>query len=112
MQDEHKAAVALRTAAVDFGARHPVLDDHDRAGQRRNRRLLGAAVRYAMAKRPHFKSGGYSREFTPAPQGHKRYLLDRIPVQFWKEVQAKAKREKTSIRALVLTLLERWLREP
>lgn len=62
-----------------------------------------------MAKRDHFKSGGYSREFTPAPQGHRRYLLDRIPVQFWLEVQAKAKREGISLRALILSLLKDWL---
>jgi len=62
-------------------------------------------------KREHFKSGGYSKDFTPAPQGHRRYLLDRIPVSFWLEVQAKAKREKTSLRALILKLLTEWLRE-
>lgn len=64
----------------------------------------------SMAKRQHFKSGGYSRDFTPAPQGHRRYLLDRIPVEFWKAVQAKAKREKVSLRALILSLLDRWLK--
>jgi hypothetical protein len=63
----------------------------------------------AKAKRDYFKSGGYSTEFTPAPQGHKRYLLDRIPVPFWREVQAEAKREKVSIRALILKLLTDWL---
>lgn len=60
----------------------------------------------------HFKSGGYSRDFTPAKQGHKRYLLDAIPVPFWKEVQEKAKREKISIRALILGLLSDWLKRP
>lgn len=62
-----------------------------------------------MAKRDHFKSGGYSRDFTPAKQGHRRYLLDRIPVPFWLAVQAKAKGEKTSIRAVILRLLTDWL---
>lgn len=62
-----------------------------------------------MTKRDYFKSGGYSKEFTPAPQGFRRYLLDRIPVPFWLEVQAKAKREKVSLRALILSLLEQWL---
>lgn len=71
----------------------------------------GPAYTPRMAKRQQFKSGGYSREFTPAKQGHKRYLLDLIPVPFWKEVQAKAKREKVSIRALILRLLDKWLRE-
>lgn len=56
-----------------------------------------------------FKSGGYSNEFTPAPQGHKRYLLDRIPVPLWQQVQEKAKREKVSIRALILARLTEWL---
>lgn len=63
-----------------------------------------------MAKRGYFKTGGYSRDFTPAPQGHKRYLLDRIPVQFWKDVQAKARREKVSVRSLILSLLDDWLK--
>lgn len=42
-------AVALREAALDWGQYlhdYP-LDDNDRAGQRRNRRLLSAALRYA-----------------------------------------------------------------
>lgn len=60
-------------------------------------------------KRKHFKSGGYSKDFTPAPQGHKRYLLDRIPVPFWRDVQTKAKAEKVSLRALILRLLSEWL---
>lgn len=63
-----------------------------------------------MAKREHFKSGGYSRDFTPAHQGHRRYLLDRIPVSLWLEVQAKAKREKVSLRGLILSLLDKWLK--
>ena len=52
---------------------------------------------------------GYSREFTPAPQGHKRYLLDKIPVPLWCQVQAKAKLEGVSIRALILRLLKEWV---
>lgn len=63
-----------------------------------------------MAKREHFKSGGYSRDFTPNPQGHRRYLLDRIPVQLWRQVQAKAKQDKVSLRALILSLLDEWVR--
>lgn len=61
-------------------------------------------------KRGYFKSGGYSRDFTPSPQGHRRYLLDKIPVQFWLSVQTKAKAEKVSIRALILRLLTEWLK--
>lgn len=73
---------------------------------------VSAATIPGMAddKRKYFKSGGYSRAFTPAPQGHKRYLLDKIPVGFWKDVQAKAKREKVSLRALILGLLQDWLK--
>jgi predicted DNA-binding ribbon-helix-helix protein len=62
-----------------------------------------------MSKKPYFKSGGRSTEFTPARQGHRRYLLDRIPVPFWAAVQEKAKREKVSLRALILRLLKDWL---
>jgi hypothetical protein len=72
--------------------------------------IVAVGYTRGMTKRVHFKSGGYSRAFTPAPQGHKRYLLDRIPVQFWKEVQAKAKAEKVSLRALILSLLAEWLK--
>jgi hypothetical protein len=69
-----------------------------------------AATLSAMTeKRKHFKSGGYSREFTPNPQGHKRYLLDKIPVSLWRDVQAKCKRDGISIRALILRLLTDWI---
>lgn len=46
------AAVRLRTAAQDFAGSHPVEDDRDTAGQRRNRRLLDAAVAYTEACYP------------------------------------------------------------
>lgn len=52
---------------------------------------------------------GYSRDFTPAPQGHAKYLLDKIPVPLWRDVRAKAKREGVSLRALILKLLTEWL---
>ena len=55
-------------------------------------------------KRKHFKSGGYSRAFTHAPQGHKRYLLDKIPAGLWTEFKAKCKREGVSVRAQILKL--------
>ena len=35
--------------------------------------------------------------------------LDEIPAGMWSSVRAKAKRDGVSIRALILTLLERWL---
>lgn len=76
-------------------------------------RVLGEGVSTTtlagMAKRNYFKTGGYSREFTPAPQGHRKYLLDRIPVQLWEDVRAKAKREGISVRALILRLLKEWV---
>lgn len=51
---------------------------------------------------------GYSREFTPG-RTEKRYLLDHIPSDFWRQVRSKAKRENVSMRALILTLLKQWL---
>lgn len=55
---------------------------------------------------------GYSREFKPHGDSGKRYLLDNIPAGLWQRVQAKAKREGVSIRALILTLLTEWAAEP
>lgn len=52
---------------------------------------------------------GYSREFKPAPQGSRRYLLDKIPVPLWTAVRDKTKREGVSIRALILGLLKEWV---
>lgn len=54
---------------------------------------------------------GYSREHTPPGETHGRYLLDKIPMQFWINVRAKAKREGVSVRALILSLLKTWLRD-
>jgi hypothetical protein len=56
-----------------------------------------------MAKR------GYSRAFTPHGTSGKRYLLDQIPAGLWSQVQAKAKRDGISLRALILQLLTEWL---
>jgi hypothetical protein len=56
-----------------------------------------------MAKR------GYSRDFKPHGDTGKRYLLDNIPAGLWTAVQAKAKREGVSMRALILRLLKDWL---
>jgi hypothetical protein len=52
---------------------------------------------------------GYSREFRPHGDTGKRYLLDDIPAGLWAAVRQKAKREGTSIRALILNLLTEWL---
>jgi hypothetical protein len=58
-----------------------------------------------MAKR------GYSREFTPKTERRVRFEIDRIPPTLWADVKAKARREGVSLRALILTLLTRWLYE-
>ena len=57
-----------------------------------------------MAKR------GYSREFRPHGDTGKRYLLDDIPAGLWRDVREKAKREGVSLRALILKLLQEWVR--
>lgn len=53
---------------------------------------------------------GYSREFRPHGDTGKRYLLDQIPAGLWSAVREKAKREKVSVRALILSLLTEWLK--
>lgn len=57
------------------------------------------------------KKRGYSREFRPHGDTGKRYLLDEIPAGLWRDVREKAKREGVSVRALILKLLEKWLRD-
>lgn len=56
------------------------------------------------------KKRGYSREFRPHGDTGKRYLLDEIPAGLWRDVREKCKRDGVSIRALLLTLLEKWLK--
>ena len=53
---------------------------------------------------------GYSKAH-PKTEVRKQYLLDYIPPGTWRRVQAKAKREGVSLRALILTLLENWVNE-
>jgi hypothetical protein len=53
---------------------------------------------------------GYSRDFTPRTDTYGRYLLDKIPAQLWRDVKAKAKRDGTSVRAVILGLLTEWLK--
>lgn len=57
------------------------------------------------------KKRGYSREFKPHGDTGKRYLLDKIPAGMWREAREKAKREGVSMRALILKLLEEWLKK-
>ena len=57
----------------------------------------------AMTKR------GYSREFTPRTERRVRFEIDRIPPTLYEKVQAKAKREGVSLRALTLRLWTEWV---
>lgn len=53
---------------------------------------------------------GYSRDFKPHGDTGKRYLLDQIPAGLWTAAREKAKREGASMRALLLKLLETWVK--
>ena len=64
---------------------------------------MGERVR-VRAKRP------YSMAYT-ALSNPRRYVLSGIPPTFWEKVTRKARREETSVRALILLLLDRWLYE-
>ena len=55
----------------------------------------------------------YSRAFTPKPGAARRQLsIDNVPPALHREIKAKAKRDGVSVRALVLSYLERWTAEP
>lgn len=102
------AAVALRVAAQEFSADHPVIDASDSTGLKRNRKLLRAAVRYAgsMAKKR-----GYSNEFPTTREKRVTFMLDKIPPALWIRVKAKAKREGVSLRTLILGWCQEWVKE-
>ena len=102
------AAVALRAAAQDFSADHPVIDARDSTGLARNRKLLRAAVTYAGTLPAMTKKRGYSREFTPKTERRVRFEVDRIPPTLYDRVVAKATKEGISLRALTLTLWKEW----
>jgi len=53
----------------------------------------------------------YSTKFT-ARGTPRRYLLSGIPPTLWEKARAKAKREGLSMRAMLLTLVDAWLKEP
>lgn len=110
---EERAAANLRAAAAEFsrGLNEPVHDAKDTAGVMRNSRLLKAAVSYAGKLAAMTKKRGYSREFTPQTDRRVRFEIDRIPPTLWLKVQAKAKREGVSLRALILTLLTIWTKD-
>jgi hypothetical protein len=52
---------------------------------------------------------GYSREFEVAAGTGARYLLDAIPKPLWHAVKAKARRERRSIRYIILTAFVAYL---
>lgn len=54
------------------------------------------------------KKRGYSREFTPRTERRIRLEIDRIPPTLFERVQAKAKQQGVSLRALTLTLWKEW----
>lgn len=64
---------------------------------------------YAPARLTGMAKRGYSREFTPKTERRVRFEVDRIPPTLYEAVQAKAKRERISLRALTLTLWKEWL---
>jgi len=53
---------------------------------------------------------GYSRAFKPHGDTGKRYLLDQIPAGLWSAVREKAKRDGVSLRGLILSLLQEWVK--
>jgi hypothetical protein len=57
------------------------------------------------------KKQPYSIDF-PEGRNPKRYLLDGIPAELWRDVRTRCKREGLSLRALLLHLLRRWLATP
>jgi hypothetical protein len=60
-----------------------------------------------MARR-FFRTGGRSSDF--ASTGRTRsYLLDKVEVRFWRQVQAQCRAEGVSVRAKILSLLQAWL---
>jgi|ETN07SMinimDraft_1059922.scaffolds.fasta_scaffold304817_1 hypothetical protein len=51
---------------------------------------------------------GYSRDFPVTKHDDRcRYTLDNIPVELWQDVRRLAAEQGTSVRALLLTLLDR-----
>ena len=62
-------------------------------------------------RKPHkyFRTGGYSREFTPKGEG-KNYLLTRIPEDLWRQFRAKCRSQRVTLRAQLLTLVRDWLK--
>ena len=53
----------------------------------------------------------YQTEF-PKGRTPRQYLLPDVPADLWKRIRAKAKREKVSMRYVILSLLSQWLETP
>jgi hypothetical protein len=56
------------------------------------------------------KIRGYSRKYTPKTERRLTFMADRVPATLYDAVTAKAKREDRSIRTLILSLLEKWVK--
>lgn len=56
------------------------------------------------------KKRGYSREFTPKTERRLTLMADKVPAKLYDAVQARVKREGTSVRTVILTLLDKWLK--
>jgi hypothetical protein len=54
---------------------------------------------------------GYSRAFTPADGRGKRYMLDKVPAALLQAAKRKCKRERISLRAVLLSSLQAWVNE-
>lgn len=52
---------------------------------------------------------GYSRAFTPRTERRVQLTINRVPPTLMAAIRAKAKRDGTSVRALVLTFLTTWI---
>lgn len=53
----------------------------------------------------------YSRDWTPPDGKGTTYAIHAIPTPFWRQVRAKATREGVSLRALILGMLQAWLKD-
>jgi len=55
---------------------------------------------------------GYSRAFTPKTARRLTLMADKVPAKLHEAVAARAKREGRSIRTVILSLVEQWLKSP
>lgn len=58
------------------------------------------------------KKRGYSRDFTPRTSRRLAFMADKVPATLHEAVISKVKRQGTSVRTVILTLLEQWTKEP